>query len=151
MIEAENLYRKLKDDAGLYYTTKKKADMGKFKTPSLRYVKYTAAYMHNGAFATLEEVIDFYNRGGGENEFTDGTHGLQNKTPILKPLGLKANEKAALIAFLEELSGEAIQAGEVVAPEIAPFPDVSALTQKQAKTAGLEDVIDAIRKGEKLP
>ncbi len=137
----EKLYRKLKDDAGLYYTTKKKSDMGKFKTPSLRYVKYTAAYMHNGAFATLGEVIDFYNRGGGENEFTDGTHGVKNKTSILKPLGLHASEKAALIAFLEELSGEAIDVGEVTVPDIEPFPDVSMLTQKQAKTAGLEDIL----------
>ena len=137
----EKLYRALKDDAGLYYTTKKKMDMGKFRTPSLRYIKYTAPYMHNGAFATLEEVIDFYNGGGGENEFTDGTHGVSNKTPILKPLGLDAEEKAALVAFLEELSGEAIDVGEVVVPEIAPFPDVATLTQKQAKTAGLEDIL----------
>lgn len=144
----EKLYRTLKDDAGLYYTTKKKADMGKFKTPSLRYIKYTAPYMHNGTFSTLGEVIDFYNRGGGENEFTDGTHGLNNKTTILKPLGLDAGEKAALIAFLEELSGEAIDVGEVEVPDIAPFPDVATLTQKQAKTAGLEDVIRALGKGD---
>lgn len=142
----ETLYRKLKDDAGLYYTTKKKGDMGKFKTPSLRYIAYTAPYMHNGAFATLEEVIDFYNRGGGENEFTDGTHGLHNKTPLLKPLGLTRKEKAALVTFLLELSGKEIVVGEVSVPKIAPFPDVATLTQKQAKTTGLEDFL-AIQSG----
>lgn len=140
----EKLYRALKDDAGLYYTTKEKGDMGKFKTPSLRYVKYTAPYMHNGYFASLQEVIDFYNQGGGSNEFTDGAHGVASKTAILKPLGLTDGEKAALIAFLEALSGDEIQVGEVEVPGVAPFPDVANLTQKQAKTAGLQDIL-AIR------
>ena len=99
--------------------------------------------MHNGAFFTLEEVIDFYNQGGGTNEFTDGTHGVQNKTPILQPLNLSQAEKAALIAFLEELSGEEISVGEVVVPNMAPFPDVATLTQKDAKRIGLEDVLRA--------
>ena len=124
----EKLYRALKDDAGLYYTTKKKADMGKFKTPSLRYIKYTAPYMHNGTFASLEAVIEFYNSGGGANEFTDGTHGVKSKTTILKPLGLTVDEKAALIAFLEELSGEEIQVEDVKLPKVAPFPDAATLT-----------------------
>ncbi|WP_143301314.1 cytochrome-c peroxidase, partial [Candidatus Entotheonella palauensis] len=140
----EKLYRSLKDDAGLYYTTKQKGDMGKFKTPSLRYIKYTAPYMHNGHLADLEAVVDFYNAGGGQNEFTDGSHGVKSKTAILKPLGLTAGEKQALITFLEELSGDEIQVGAVEVPEIAPFPDVATLTQKQAKTAGLEDIL-AIR------
>ncbi len=137
----EKLYRALKDDAGLYYTTKQKGDMGKFKTPSLRYVKFTAPYMHNGHFDSLEDVIDFYNNGGGDNEFTDGTHGVKSKTAILKPLGLTDVEKAALIAFLEALSGDEIQVEAVKVPNVAPFPDVATLTQKQAKTAGLEDIL----------
>ncbi|RMF83758.1 MAG: cytochrome-c peroxidase [Nitrospinota bacterium] len=142
----EEFYRTFKDDAGLYYTTKRKEDLGKFRTPSLRYIKYTAPYMHNGAFFTLEEVIDFYDQGGGENEFTDGTHGVNTKTPILKPLHLTDEEKAALVAFLEELSGEEISVGEVVVPNYAPFPDVESLTQAQAKRIGLEDFL-TIRQG----
>ena len=63
------MYRTIKDDAGLYYRTKEKADMGKFRTPSLRYTVYTAPYMHNGTFFDLTEVVEFYNEGGGENEF----------------------------------------------------------------------------------
>ena len=48
------------------------------------------------------------------------------------------------MAFLTELSGKEITVGEVTVPEVAPFPDVATLTQKQAKTAGLEDFL-AIR------
>jgi cytochrome c peroxidase len=53
--------------------------------------------MHNGIFSTLEEVIDFYDRGGGSDSF-------RTKSPLLRPLGLTKEEKAALKAFLESLS-----------------------------------------------
>ncbi len=134
----EVMYREFKDDPGLYYTTKRKEDMGKFRTPSLRYIKYTAPYMHAGQFFTLEEVIDFYNEGGGENEFTEK---IGNKTPILKPLNLTDEEKEALVAFLEELSGEEIRIGEVKVPPYEVFPDISGLTQAKAKRTGLEEYL----------
>ena len=101
-------------------------------------LNYTPPYMHAGQFYTLEEVVDFYNEGGGDNEFTDGTHGLNNKTPILKPLNLTDEEKEALVAFLEEISGEEIK---MAVPEVPPYgvmPDVPGLTQAQAKRIGLE-------------
>ncbi len=50
----EALYRTVKADAGLYFRTKNEWDKGKFRTPTLRYTLYTAPYMHNGAFYTLE-------------------------------------------------------------------------------------------------
>lgn len=131
----EKYYRTYKDDMGLYFTTKRKQDMGKFRTQPLRYLKYTAPYMHAGQFFTLEEVIDFYNDGGGENEFTKRNG---NKSRILKPLNLKDDEKAALVAFLEEISGEEIT---MAIPEVPPYgvePDVADLTQAQAKRIGLE-------------
>jgi cytochrome c peroxidase len=56
----EKVYRTADTDLGLYYTTKQDRDRGKFRTPSLRELKYTAPYMHNGVFFTLPEVIDFY-------------------------------------------------------------------------------------------
>jgi len=62
----EELYRKTKQDLGFYFRTKQKQDIGKFRTPSLRYTKYTAPYMHNGTLATLDDVIEFYNQGGGK-------------------------------------------------------------------------------------
>ena len=95
---------------GLYYTTKRKADRGKFRTPSLRELKYTAPFMHNGAFFELEEVIDFYNEGGGQDS---------NKSPLLKKLGLSDEEKEDLLAFLESLSSD--KPLLVQPPELPPY------------------------------
>lgn len=91
----EKVYRSADRDLGLYYMTKQEADRGKFRTPSLRELKYTAPYMHNGLFATLEEVIEFYNRGGGVDP---------NKSRLIKSLGLSDREKLDLLAFLLSLS-----------------------------------------------
>ena len=72
------------------------ADYMKFKTAQLRMVGVTGPYMHNGAFETLEEVVDFYNDGGGPDLSGTGT-----KNPVLVPLGLTDTEKADLVSFLE--------------------------------------------------
>lgn len=92
---SEEKYRTADTDYGLYYITKNPKDIGKFRTPSLREVKYTAPYMHNGVFTTLQEVVDFYDQGGGKG---------RNKTTLLKPLKLSGQEKTDLIAFIEALS-----------------------------------------------
>jgi len=94
---SEKLYREADRDLGLYYTTKVEADRGKFRTPSLRELKYTPPYMHNGAFFTLEEVVDFYDQGGGDD---------LKKSPLLRPLRLTAEEKKDLLAFLLSLSSD---------------------------------------------
>jgi cytochrome c peroxidase len=91
----ETGYRTADLDMGLYYQTKNPKDIGKFRTPSLRELKYTAPYMHNGIFYTLDEVVDFYNAGGGSGP---------NKSPLIKPLGLSDQEKKDLVAFLNALS-----------------------------------------------
>ncbi len=93
----EKVYRSADRDLGLYYTTKQEVDKGKFRSPSLRELRYTAPYMHNGVFGTLEEVVEFYNRGGGDDP---------NKSPLLKPLGLSDQEKKDLLAFLLALSSD---------------------------------------------
>lgn len=89
----------LTEDVGYYTVSKMEADKGKFVTPTLREVSRTAPYMHNGTLKTLEEVIEFYNKGGGQ---------APNKTPMLKPLRLTSSEKAALVEFLKSLSGDAV-------------------------------------------
>lgn len=71
------------------------ADQGRFKTPSLRGVARTAPYMHDGSLATLEEVVDFYRRGGGAVERPDAH---------MRPLELDEREAAGLVAFLRALS-----------------------------------------------
>lgn len=88
----EAVYRAGDDDLGLYHKTKRPDDKGKFRTPSLRELRWTDPYMHNGIFATLANVVDFYDGGGGEGN------------TVLKPLGLSQEEKADLVAFLEALS-----------------------------------------------
>lgn len=75
---------------------------GAFRTPSLRGVAESEPYMHSGQLATLEEVIDFYDQGGGTP--VSGT-----KSPFLVPLGLTAREKAQLVAFLESLTGKEVK------------------------------------------
>ena len=70
--------------------------MGAFKTPTLRELPRTAPYMHDGSLASLEEIVDFYDRGGHPNPALD---------PLIRPLGLSEQEKAALVAFLRALAG----------------------------------------------
>ncbi len=72
------------------------AGRGNFKTPTLREIARTAPYMHDGSIATLEDVIEFYNRGGNSNPYRD---------PELRPLNLTTEEKQALVAFLRALQG----------------------------------------------
>ena len=131
----EKYYREFKDDLGVYFSTKRPRDMGRFRTQPLRYLLYTAPYMHAGQFFTLEEVVEFYNDGGGENEFTER---VGNKTPILKPLDLTDEEMAALVAFLEEISGDEIVMASPIIPPYQPMPDVMDLSQASAKRIGLE-------------
>jgi cytochrome c peroxidase len=113
----EELYRTAKADAGLYFRTKNEWDKGKFRTPSLRYIEYTAPYMHNGAFYEVAEVVDFYDRGGIDEEGRT-TDWPQNKSPFIKPLGLTDEEKEDLIAFLGAFSGEEILMDR---PELPPY------------------------------
>jgi cytochrome c peroxidase len=84
-------------DVGRFGVTGKEADLGAFRTPTLREVARTAPYMHDGSLATLEAVVDFYDQGGRPNP------GLDSK---IRSLGLTRDEKTALIAFLRSLTGE---------------------------------------------
>ena len=101
------------DDIGLENVTKSEFDRGKFKTPTLRNIELTAPYMHDGRFATLEEVIDFY------------SEGLQ-KSPTIDPLmkGLKRGgmqfnkyEKQSLLLFLKTLTDTSF----INNPDFAPL------------------------------
>lgn len=83
-------------DPGRAALTGREEDRGKFKTPSLREVASRAPYMHDGSLAGLEEVVRFYDRGGGPNP---------NLDPEIRPLGLSEAEIDDLVAFLEALGG----------------------------------------------
>ena len=87
-------------DPGYFTITGDSLDIGKFKSPTLRNIEYTAPYMHNGSYATLEEVVEFYSTGLEKSPTVD---------PLMKNLSrggvqLSTEEKAALVAFLKTLS-----------------------------------------------
>lgn len=112
---------KLKENAPFYRHS--------FKTPSLRNVALTGPYMHNGVYQTLEEVMDFYNRGGGI--------GLRLEVPFQtlssEPLELTDTEIKDLIAFLRSLTDER---SHYPAPESLPKLDRSA-ERKPRKIGGV--------------
>lgn len=89
-------------DPGRQKITGYPSDRGRFKTPSLRNVALTAPYMHDGSIATLEEVVELYDRGGDANP---------NLDPFIAPLHLSDREKADLVAFLAALTSINLEGG----------------------------------------
>jgi len=83
----------LKPDLGRFVHSNLEGDLGSFKVPSLRDIALTAPYMHDGSLATLEEVVDYYNKGGTDNPQLDEE---------IYSLGLSDQQKADLITFLKE-------------------------------------------------
>jgi len=81
-----------KPDLGRVAISKDPKDTGAFKTPTVRNVALTAPYMHDGSIATLEEVVEWYDRGGHPNP------SLSEK---IRPLRLSAQDKADLVAFMQ--------------------------------------------------
>ena len=82
------------EDAGRMAITGDERDRGAFKTPTLRGLVETAPYMHDGSLTTLEEVVEFYRRGGGANPHLD---------PRLAPLEMTDRDALNLVAFLKAL------------------------------------------------
>jgi len=87
-------------DVGRFAITKDPRDWAVFKVPTLREIEHTAPYMHDGSLKTLEEVVDFYDKGGIPNK---------NLDPNIKKLNLTDQDKKDLVAFLKALSGEGWQ------------------------------------------
>jgi len=90
-------YQQVSEDLGRYLVTKEENDKGAFKTPTLRNAAQRDPYMHNGVFQSLEDIIDFYDKGGGS---------VAGKSPLIQPLGLTPSEKRDLLAFLHALTGD---------------------------------------------
>jgi len=96
-------------DLGLAVITGKRHDDGKFKVPALREVARTGPYMHDRRLKTLDDVLEFYRKGGQPGPYLDSR---------IAPFFLDAPAKAELLAFLESLSGEGWQ--QIKAPETLP-------------------------------
>jgi cytochrome c peroxidase len=84
-------------DWGRFAVTKNDFDKGAFKTPTLRNVTQSSPYMHDGSEMTLQDVVNFYAKGGFKNQWL---------SKEIKPLDLTDQDKADLVAFLESLTGE---------------------------------------------
>ncbi|MFM7034291.1 MAG: cytochrome-c peroxidase [Planctomycetia bacterium] len=83
-------------DVGRFAISSDPKDTGAFKTPTIRNVALTAPYMHDGSQATLEEVVEWYDKGGHPNP---------NLSDKIRPLNLTADEKADLVEFMKACTG----------------------------------------------
>jgi cytochrome c peroxidase len=90
--------RAIDPDRGRALVTRRPADEHAFKTPTLRDVAMTAPYFHHGRYARLEDVVDFYDRGGGRGLGL----AVPNQDPEVRPLALTVGEKRVLLVFLRE-------------------------------------------------
>lgn len=105
-------------DSGLAAVTGRPSDYGLFKTPSLRNVEFSSPYMHDGRFATLEEVVQHYNRGGVPGLTLDS-----NVDPLIRinrGLGLTDDEVDALIAFIRTMGDPGLLTNPAFASPFEP-------------------------------
>ena len=103
--DGQTLFGTINEDFGLFNVTKKKQDIGKFKTPTLREVARTGPWMHHGHFPFLIDVVQLYNLGNPSpiQKKYEGTARDTMKpvtSPILRKLDLSKEEEKALVAFL---------------------------------------------------
>jgi cytochrome c peroxidase len=107
---------------GLYEHTKRTADVGKFKAPTLRNIALTAPYMHDGSIRTLEEVVDHYAAGGrtiGGGPFAGVGHDNPAKDKLVHGFSMTPRNRADLVAFLVSLTDEGVTHDEKLAD---PWP-----------------------------
>jgi cytochrome c peroxidase len=99
-VPAQADYKKLSPDSGRHTVNPAFETLRAFRTGTIRNAAKTAPYMHNGVFRNLEELIEFYNRGGGAGRGLN----VPNQTLSADSLGLTAAEKKSLIRFIESLN-----------------------------------------------
>ncbi|MGX5820908.1 cytochrome-c peroxidase [Chitinophaga lutea] len=102
-------YKRKYEDLGRYNQTSNPADVGKFKTPSLRDVMHNGPWMHNGLFGNITGIVNLYNSG---MHMIDPTPEQKQKDPnypvtdpLLRKLNLTKDEIAALVSFMDAISG----------------------------------------------
>jgi cytochrome c peroxidase len=96
----DTAYAVVDTDLGKFHTYNRELHKNAFKTPTVRNASLTNPYMHNGVYQTLEEVMDFYNRGGGSGIGID----LSNQTIPFDNLNLSRDEQRNIISFLNALT-----------------------------------------------
>lgn len=123
--KADTINANIDSDAGKFNTYNRALHKFAFKTPTLRNAALTAPYMHNGVFKTLEEVIDFYNRGGGAGIGAV----VPNQTLPADKLNLTRKEQQQIIAFIHTLTDTT---GMTRIPAALPVHDPIALNKRKA-------------------
>lgn len=103
-VPADTAYSKLSDDKGRYDANPASETLHAFRTNTVRNIEFTKPYMHNGVFRTLDQVIDFYDAGGGAGKKLD----VPNQTLASDSLKLNSLEKRALISFMHSLNENVI-------------------------------------------
>jgi cytochrome c peroxidase len=112
---------------------KSDASLGAFKTPSVRDVEHNAPYMHDGSLATLEDVVEHYDKGGNPNPALDSD---------MKKLSLTAQEKKDVVAFMKALTGETKKLDELL-PKLPPDSGGNAPDPRAALTPPAKGVASA--------
>lgn len=103
-VPADTGFAILSTDQGRYEVNPVPEMRNAFRTPTVRNIQFTKPYMHNGVFSTLEEVINFYDAGGGQGRGLD----IPNQTLSADSLKLSAEEKEVLISFMMSLNEEVV-------------------------------------------
>jgi len=108
-VPADTGFKRLSPDSGRYVVFQAGETMNAFRTGTIRNAAMTAPYMHNGVFRNLDQVIEFYNKGGGAGKGLD----VPNQTLSSDSLRLTVTDKMKLIAFIKTLN-------EPIRPEQPP-------------------------------
>jgi cytochrome c peroxidase len=108
---------------------------GAFKTPGLRDVELTAPYFHNGSAKSLEEVVLHYDKGGVDKA---------NLDPDVTPLGMTAEERVSLVAFMRALSGEIAPVTPPRVPRLVTKPTASSTFKLMTQVDGMLDRLDRL-------
>lgn len=125
---ANDQNKELDEDLGRYHVKKMDWHKYAFKTPTVRNAALTAPYMHNGAYQTLEQVMDFYNKGGGKGLGIS----LDNQTLPFDELNLSDAEQKDMIAFMKSLTDTS---GMTTIPvSLPPIDDAQASKRKVGGT-----------------
>jgi cytochrome c peroxidase len=111
-------------DLGKFHTYNRELHKNSFKTPTVRNASLTSPYMHNGVYQTLEDVMDFYNRGGGSGIGID----LSNQTIPFDNLNLSHEEQRHIISFLNTLTDTT---GLTQVPKVLPSIDDKRLAKRK--------------------
>ena len=123
-VPEDTTYHKISEDKGRYVANPAFETMHAFRTGSIRNAEFTKPYMHNGVFHSLEEVVDFYDAGGGLGKKLN----IDNQTLSQDSLKLTAVEKKELISFIKSLNEKVIFQK---APETLPVSANAALNARK--------------------